>query len=368
MKLGSVFTIISVFVVTIFTPYPATGGVQYDLFGLDMVRASGVYTQAGEIRIVGVDQPPGSFFQGAWQTVGNGNSFMGTLPNGIFSEAYAVRDVAVGSSHFVGLDGFDRVRAFTYDHTTGVMTSLDNISDLSEAYDLNDSHIVGTADYGTAIAPRPTAWDRATGAMTPIGNVTRGSANAINNNDQVVGNVVHNDGSGVRQAFRLLNGLGNDAELLNIPNALESIARDINDSGVTVGTYFDLDTGASHAFIWRADGTVESPGTPGGSSKTLNCINASGLMGGQYLSPTGPRAYIIDPILGPMDLTDLIDPTSGWTLTEITGITDEGHLVGYGINADGHTQGFAAILVPSPSTGIALAAFATVVGIARRRR
>jgi len=366
VKFSVTFLVLYVLVIVSLTP-TVRGEVQYHVIGLDMVRASGVDTHIGDIQIVGVDQPPGMSFRGAWQTLGNARSFMGVLPGGFHSEAFAVRDgFAVGSSHGISPDGLNYVRAFIYNHTGGEMMSLDNISDLSEAFDLNNNYVVGTADFGTSISPRPTIWDRTSGTMTEIGNFPRGETRAINNNNQVVGNVVHNQGSWLRKAFRLLDGL-NDVELLDIPNALQSFAWDINDSGDTVGTYVDHDTGATHAFIWKSDGTIEFPSALGGSSNTLTSINVHGLAGGHFLSVNnGPRAYLFDPILGPRDLTDLIDPASGWTLREITGITDEGYLVGFGTNAAGRIRGFIAIPVPGPGSGV-IVAFTAVFGARRRR-
>jgi len=361
--------VLCVLVAALLTPNPALGGIQYHPIGLDMVRANGIDTHNGEIQNVGVGQPPGMGFRGVWQTLGNGRSFMGTLPGGLFSEASAVRDgFAVGRSHGIGPNGLDYVRAFIYNHTGGSMMNLDTVSGLSEAFDLNDDYIVGTADFGTSISPRPTMWDRTSGTMTEIGNVPRGVARAINNNNQVVGNVVHNQGSGVSQAFRLLNGL-NDVELLDIPNAFESFAWDINDSGNTVGHYIDTDTGARHAFMCRADGSFEFPSTLGGRGNSLNAINYLGTSVGNYTDVNLQiYGYIWDPIMGGRNANTLIDPNSGWIIRDLAGITDEGYMVGYGINPQGFAQALILIPVPGPSSGAVLVGFTTILSIIRRYR
>lgn len=68
------------------------------------------------------------------------------------------------------------------------------------------------------------------------------------------------------------------------------------------------------------------------------------------------------------DLDTLIDPASGWTLDEATGISDIGFITGYGTNPMGETHAFLLTPTPEPSGWVVLGLGALgLCGLARRR-
>ena len=73
------------------------------------------------------------------------------------------------------------------------------------------------------------------------------------------------------------------------------------------------------------------------------------------------RATVWLPFVGTQALYDVLDdagePVAGWTLREVTGVSDDGlTVVGYGINPSGYERGFVATIpAPEPSFGVGLA-------------
>ena len=71
-----------------------------------------------------------------------------------------------------------------------------------------------------------------------------------------------------------------------------------------------------------------------------------------------------------LDLNDLIDPASGWVLTDVRDINNHGQIVGYGTSPQGHTHGFPLTPVPETSSMLCLGMFFSLGGlyVARRRK
>jgi probable HAF family extracellular repeat protein len=107
---------------------------------------------------------------------------------------------------------------------------------------------------------------------------------------------------------------------------------------------------------------------PGGSGSQAYGINASGQVAGYaYANGGGERAFLYSN--GTMaDLNLLIDPTSGWTLTEATAINNNGWIVGYGTNASGQQDAFLLTPTPEPSTILLLGVGAIALAIYAWRR
>lgn len=103
-------------------------------------------------------------------------------------------------------------------------------------------------------------------------------------------------------------------------------ATDVNDGGAIVGFASDYMTGngQSHAVMWLPDSVAA------------------------------------------VDLNELVDPASGWTLTKASGINNDGWIIGNGIGPDGYNQPFVLAPVPEPGSIFLLSTF-IVLGLNRRR-
>ncbi len=64
------------------------------------------------------------------------------------------------------------------------------------------------------------------------------------------------------------------------------------------------------------------------------------------------HAFLYDVSDGMVDLNTLIDPLSGWELTNGLAINDAGQIVANGTNFDGYTHAILLTPVPEPSTFI----------------
>lgn len=356
--------LLAVSLLSFLTSKQASADVRFQVVDLDLLQAHSVsVTNSGEVVVVGTYQVPPNFQRATRQRLGGMVEDLGTLPGGNYSEAYDLLndetgEIIVGSSHSYGPDGIHRVRAYV--HRNGAMQNLDPVSDYSEALAVNENRIaVGRADFDQ-IVPRPVMWNLDNETMSPLGSFIEGSATGISASNRVCGNIVDSEGN-MRAA--VLNDLTGDWEFLNVPGQ-ESRATGISNAGIS-GYSFGLD-GSRQAFIVMNDGTVVFPDRLGGSSNTLSSITSWGAAGLFISEEFGTRAYLWDAVNGAQDVNDLIDPNSGWELQAITGMNEEGYMVGLGTNPQGAFGTFALVPIPGPSSGIALTLFSAIAG--RRRR
>jgi probable HAF family extracellular repeat protein len=167
-------------------------------------------------------------------------------------------------------------------------------------------------------------------------------AHDINDKRQVVGGGFLTIGGGQR-AYRYTIGASGilDIGSLFSSNSSSAAATAINSTGTRM-TGFSLSDPVSRGFLFMDGGGgmtgLSSPGICS-SSNGVNDVNARGKMVGLYYSITsGPgclplgqnRAVLWDQSRVPQELTNLIDPSLGWTLTEATSINDRGQIVGVG--------------------------------------
>jgi len=117
--------------------------------------------------------------------------------------------------------------------------------------------------------------------------------------------------------------------------------QDVNNWGQVVGHYSDKE--GSAAFLWQRESWT-AIGDFGGGESTAWAINDSGQVVGYALDADGhSRAYLWErgEIL---DLNDYIPPESGWELTWGRDINDQGQILAYGRDPDGNSN--ACVLTP----------------------
>ena len=224
-------------------------------------------------------------------------------------------------------------RAFRYAH--GRMTDLGTLDrPLAGAAGINDAgSVVGSARVGDYYN---VAFLYKNGVMRSLGTMhgaQRSGAVAINNHGQIVGggNIAPDfePNSNDVHAFFYENGVMNDLGTLGGSN---SVANSINERGQVAGTsdIAPVDSGQQRAFIYTVKKGMRDLGTlPNGASTRANAINNRGEVVGASLSAEG-RAFLYQPGVGMRDLTDMLDPASGWVIVYATSINDHGQIVGFG--------------------------------------
>lgn len=151
------------------------------------------------------------------------------------------------------------------------------------------------------------------------------SAYALNNAGQAAG---YGNQDGAMRAFVWSPQSG--YVVLGTFGGRNSYAMAINDLGQVAGQAQES-SGFMHAFLWSAGGMQDLGTLAGGSSSYAYSVNASGdVVGYASLANGADHAFLFE---GGMmiDLNSLIDPASGWTLTQAYGINASGAIVGAGM-------------------------------------
>jgi len=310
---------------------------------------------------------------------------LGVLPGGDYTYPRAINN----KGEVVGFgNGATYELAFLWTGAAGIKAlPLIPGADLSTAYDINDhSEIVGSCALHTAgSAPAwyssfATHWK--SGIVKNINPLTQSVARAINNNGDIAGEIydagstactwiggatkflAHDiyHGAPTRNsgvAAILTNGevygnclqstgmlypyqtatkwdIAGNVYDLDFPDNLDkigsrgrdSIVRAANDTGTAVGSTFYFP--GEQPFFWNAAGKGLLGMLPGSLEGDAYGINTIGQVVGWLDNGSGHRAMLWS---GPVitDLNDLIDPLSGWVLTEANCLNNAGQIAGIGM-------------------------------------
>lgn len=257
---------------------------------------------------------------------GNGVAFLyasGTIEYFAVGDAYGVNN----SGQVVGVTGSGD--AFLYSSST--MQDLGS----GAAFGINDNGQVVGSSNGTAFL-------YSGGQMLDLDGI---KASGINDNSQVVGlNSIY------QNVF--LYPTSTDQKLIADDDGFVTAGPLINNNGNAVGTIEYSGEGWINAYLYSSSTLTDLGGLSvdiyGRSMSTGLGINDSDEVVGwsDTMNGSGGGQHAFLYTAGPvLDLNDLIDPTSGWTLEQANGINDAGEIVGFGTNSSGRTDAF--LLIPN---------------------
>jgi hypothetical protein len=175
-------------------------------------------------------------------------------------------------------------------------------------------------------------YSQSTFVTLPKPSNTASEGLGINNNGEVVasggphhsshGLFYNSDGQ-----YKILNGLDNSY----------AYPRAINDKDQIAGESMVKPDTATKAVFWNSpDSIMEYMGTLGTSHSYAYAINNSG----QAVGSSSNIAFIWTRQSGMRNLNDLIDPSSGITLTDARDISENGSIVAWGVDSSGITGSY----------------------------
>ncbi len=235
----------------------------------------------------------------------------------------------------VGMTGTNAFLLTDNGNTLTILPQVNGTTTSEVAFGINDKGtIVGQyADSNTGTMPGFVYAKGSFTTLNPVSNDMQVFAQGINNNGLVIG--FYNT-DGIHDHGFLYNSSNNQYTLLNDPNVANLLFTQflgINDQGEAVGYYQNTTDGSQHGFL--------------------------------YNIATQQYTFLDDPNAA----------TSGFTMTQITGINDSNEITGFYVDAtSGLQRGFVAISsVPEPGSlallglGMTLAAGFSVRRARRRR-
>ena len=312
---------------------------------------------------VGNFWPPYGGSSHAFLYSGGSMSVLGA--NGPYGCGYGINDNGqVVGNIYVG--SFGTSHAFLYED--GQIRDLGTLAGYGEshAYGINaskqvvgDTRIVGGLEH---------AFVYSGGEMTDLGTLggPQSCATAINSRGQVVGRSCVGPGTNYdpQHAFLWDSSAGEAmVDLGTMSGYNSSEATGISSTGVIVGwaynqeaTYPQLPYDCDGTAFLYSEGTMTNLGSlPDYPHSIAYGVNSAGqVVGTAFDGPSGlSRAFLYrDGVM--MDLSALIDPTLGWTISDARSINDSGWIVG--------TMGnYAVLLTPTPEPS-SLVLFAIAAG------
>ncbi|HEY1683864.1 MAG TPA: hypothetical protein VGG19_03800 [Tepidisphaeraceae bacterium] len=244
-------------------------------------------------------------------------------------------------------------------YSNGTVTSL-NPGNASFANGINDSTEVVGAFVNEGVYH---AFLYSGGKYTDLGGLTLGGGEALNINNlgQIVGWSYASNG--FQHAFLYSGGVMQDLGTLG---SGYSVATHINNLGQVVGYSPPPQGGDEHAFLY-SNGSMQDLGTFGGTFSVADSINDQGqIVGGAATADEELHAFLDTPA-GMVDLNNLIDPNSGWTLREAMGINNAREIVGYGINGTGAEDAFLLTPIPTPGASAIGMGLVALLALPRKR-
>lgn len=316
-----------------------------------------------------------------------GMAGLGDLPSVTFeSEAFGVSadgSVIVGRGSRFGSER-EAFRWTSADGMVGLGYLSAGANSTSQARDIsaNGSVVVGFSAPSTNFGDIHEAFRwTSEGGMIGLGDLAGGDlwseARSISGNGSVVaGESISADGY---EAFRWTQE-GGMIGLGDLPGGdFHSEVLGMSADGTTiVGRSSAGDDNHLEAFRWTSETGMESLGNfAGGTSNSWasNSNSDGSIIVGRGHSAAGADAFIWDSVNGMRSIQDLLTDAgtdmTGWRLRTALSITDNGLVVGSGINPDGNAEGWVADLgfaaVPEP-TSIVLLGFGVLAMAATRRR
>jgi len=239
-----------------------------------------------------------------------------------------------------------------------ILTDIDPDGTRSSANSINENgSITGDVDInGVQRVFRYSA-----GVLSPIhsGTILRSSGKAINNHETIAG--YSEITLGQRHAFTYsASGETNDLGTLG---GQESVAQGINDRDDVIG-WSHTETGIQEAFVYYGD-DMQSLGSLDGHSSAANDINNMRQIVGWYSPDNYDRRAFVTVADQMVDLNLLLEPNTPWLLVEATAINELGQIVGFGIDPDGMDRAFLLTPIPTPASFLLVTALLSAL---RRRK
>jgi probable HAF family extracellular repeat protein len=313
-------------------------------------------TDLGPVITVDAIAPDGSMITSSQLVSGEQTAFLvrptstnlGYLPQGVFSKANGVNSTTV-----VGYAGTGRFSLFTHAFVWTAATGMHDLGttgtdDLfSAAIGINGAGtIVGHGDAPDRSRLVPLVWMAGTVSILPTLSTGDATAVAINEQGDITGWAATGDGHTHAVLWPIDGGL---VDLDPAATPL-SFAFGINSARQVVG--FEITPQGTRGFVWAPDtGIVPLPPLPGDMVSYATAINDTGTIVGRsvFLGPTADqvvlRAVRWDQGVA-VELLPLVRHHRGWTLTNATGISEDGSIVGVGM-LHGEQHGY--LLTPRAS-------------------
>ena len=354
---------------------------------LDLGTLGGTQSQSNALndlgQVIGLSRTAGDVAMHAYRTAPNSPINPATDDLGTFggkesyAEAINASGQVVGNSN--GLSSEPPTLPFRTAPNSPINPATDNISPLTGqscgAFGINDSgQVTGNsifAGHAHAIRTAPnSAINPATDDLGTLGG-SSSYGKDINASGQVVGHSFTSGGN--IRAFRTApNSRIAPADNLGTLGGNKSWAFRINARGQVIGISQTSDND-THAYRTAPNSPITAAddlGTFGGTESWVGGINDRGDVVGQATLPgdTIWHAFLFTDSGGMVDLNNLIDPSSGWVLTNGGDINNKGQIACSGSNG---SEYHALLLTPTPepSTFALLGAGAgALIGYAWRRR